>query len=348
MSSVELKDPIKSSRLFLIGAGFSLDAVIPLTNDLFKLSMYNFSLDFPNVYKRIINIAKTCFSIDGDIDFSNLSFANFCTFLEYKELREFAGGERWSENGSREKLSFKYFLSKTISDYTPEKEFIPEIYLEFVDQLDNKDIILTFNWDCLLEIALERVGKKYTYKYNGEGIKIFKMHGSINWRLGQPNDLGRPIKDDFLGWQSMGLSDDLMPKEIYYSKKLLNPHVWSNYTCLGEVEPFIILPGYGKAFDVRNVAHFWYKPEYVFALTHDVFIIGLSLSHDDFFIRSFFLDNMTSLNSFTGYEDRRIYIINPSQDAKYNYGYILETDYTFLLNEGFSKKHINLMKERRT
>lgn len=347
MNSNELQKEFKSRRVFFLGAGFSYDAGIPLTKDLLKLSMHNFSLDSEGIYKRVINIIKTCFSIENNIDFSVLSFSNLCTFLEYKELREYAGGERFSENGSREKLALKYFLSKTIAQNTPENEFIPEIYLEFAKQLKDKDLILTFNWDCLLEMAIEKVGKKFTYHYNGEGIKIFKMHGSINWRLGEPNDLGQPIKDNFLNWESMKLSDNLMPKEIYFSEKLFNHHVWKYYNCLGEVEPFIILPGYGKAFDVRNLAHFWYKSEYVFAFTHDVYIIGLSLAPDDFFIRSFFLDNLPHLNSFTGFDDRKLFIINPSETEKDNYDFILNKDYTVFFNENFSMKHIELMNKRR-
>ncbi|MBI2340307.1 MAG: hypothetical protein HYU99_08095, partial [Deltaproteobacteria bacterium] len=42
--------------------------------------------------------------------------------------------------------------------------------------------------------------------------------------------------------------------EIYHTPALLKYGTWSHYSPLGEVEPFLVLPGYGKAFDVRSNA----------------------------------------------------------------------------------------------
>ena len=69
---------------------------------------------------------------------------------------------------------------------------------------------------------------------------------------------------------------------------------------------------YGKAFDVRALSLFWYKPGFAFSATHNVYIIGLSVAEDDFFIRSFFLDTLPFIDSFTDVAGRKIFIVNHS------------------------------------
>jgi len=91
---------------------------------------------------------------------------------------------------------------------------------------------------------------------------------------------------------------------------------------MGEVEPFLVLPGSGKAYEVRHLAPIWYKSEYAFAYTHHVYIIGLSLSDDDFFIKSFFLDTLPDIDCYTGISGRKVTIINPDPSIKKNYSFI--------------------------
>jgi hypothetical protein len=72
---------------------------------------------------------------------------------------------------------------------------IPESYLNFASHLQPGDIVLTFNYDTLLENALDAVGKSYRLFSShyatidrGSGVvrpetevSIFKVHGSIDW-----------------------------------------------------------------------------------------------------------------------------------------------------------------------
>ena len=104
-----------------------------------------------------------------------------------------------------------------------------------------------------------------------------------------------------------------------------------------------MLPGYGKAFDVRSNAVLWYRPGFAFAYTHDVFIVGLSLAKDDFFIRSFFLSTLPP-SSISGVESKKVHIINPDPNAKDNYGFVLSQGHTKLIQEPFSMKHIEVMR----
>lgn len=168
-------------------------------------------------------------------------------------------------------------------------------------------------------------------------IALFKLHGSINWRLGLPDS--RELR-----WHTFDFTRGMMTEEVYFTEDLLHSHSWRGVSHpLREVEPFIVLPGFGKAFDVRRLAPLWYKPEFAFAFTHDIFIIGLSLARDDFIIRSFFLSNLPYVEEYSGVPGRRILIINPDPLVRDNFGFLVGNRNVDFRCEPFSTHHLGLM-----
>lgn len=338
---------IKGNRVFFLGAGFSAAAGVPLTVSLLEKTMGKLAAECPGIFSRVNwYMRMSTGHFYGDVDYTKEGFfSDFCTFLEYIELRQCGGGERWADTGSREKLALRFYLAKTIAEHTPDAANLPDLYVEFAAQLHEGDVVISFNWDGLLEVALEKIGKPYTYTFKENySIKLCKLHGSINWRLGMPNNLGEPVNT--LSWKSMEFTKGIMEEEIYFTPALLNFSAWGRYPPLGEVEPFLVLPGFGKAFDVRSNAELWYKPECMFAFTHDVYIIGLSLAADDFLIRSLFLSNLPFIDSYSGLEGRKIFIINPSQYCEKNYSFIISKECVEWHKQEFSMEHVDLMKER--
>ncbi|MEP6833418.1 MAG: SIR2 family protein [Gemmatimonas sp.] len=336
---------VRANRVIFLGAGFSAEAGIPMTGPLLAQTMSMFARECPGIFSRVEGYARDAFSAPetaaSSLDFSRLSFADLCTFLEYIELKEYGGGERWSDSGSREKLAFRFYLAKTILTRTPTKETIPEIYREFAKRLRPSDVVVTFNWDCLLETALEAVGKEFCYPSLSDDsddrehkLCIYKLHGSVNWRFKLPR------REQTLDWTGMGFTTGMMRDDVYVSMQARNQAAWKDHSPLGEIEPLLVLPGAGKAFDVRVLAPLWYKPENAFGYTHDVYIIGLSLSLDDFFIRSFFLANLPNIEAFSGIEGRRIRIINPDPAVRTNYAFLLGQPNVEFLCEPLGPLHL--------
>jgi hypothetical protein len=194
----------RNSRAFILGAGFSAGAGIPLTDKLLPRVMETFARDCPGLYSRVDDYAKTILGDDeSPVDYSKMSLQELCTMIEYVELNEYSGGERWSDAGCREKLALRFYLAKTIANLTPTPATMPPLYLEFAEQLHEGDMVISFNWDVLLEIALMQVGKRFTYSGEVDGsIKLCKLHGSINWRVGPPERYTKPSKG--LGWEPLG------------------------------------------------------------------------------------------------------------------------------------------------
>ncbi len=333
---------INNNRLFILGAGFSAGAAIPLMDTLLKLTMDKFQKE-SKISQRIDNYARSYKNLkDGEIiDYSQINFSELCDFLEFIELKEYGAGERYKDYGSREKISLRYYLAKTIAEHTPINNKIPELYIKFAEQLHDKDIILSFNWDLLLEASLIKVGKKYTYNFaEDEHINLAKLHGSVNWRIQKPSF------DKVLNWQPLHPEHDRTKLEIYKSDNLLNYTYWENDT--PSIEPFLVLPGYGKAFDVRFNALHWYKIENVFNFTKDIYIIGLSLAHDDFFIKNLFLYTLQYLSNFSSLHDgeKNLFIINPENKIHEIYSFISEYKYTNILKDKFALEHVVDMKNR--
>jgi len=333
---------INNNRLFILGAGFSAGAGIPLMDTLLKLTMDKFKKE-SEISERIDNYVRIYKNLNDkeDIDYSQINFSELCDFLEFIELREYGAGERHKDYGSREKISLRYYLSKTIAENTPLNDEIPELYIRFAEQLHDKDIVLSFNWDLLLEASLIKVGKKYTYNFVKDGcINLAKLHGSINWRIQKPD------ADNGLNWQPLHPEYDRTTLEIYKSDNLLNYTYWVNNA--SSIEPFLVLPGYGKAFDVRFNALHWYKIENIFNFTKDIYIIGLSLADDDFFIKNLFLYTLQYLKDHSSLHDgkKELFIINPDDKINEIYNFIMHNKNTNIIKGKFTLQHIEDMKSR--
>lgn len=318
---------LDKTRLFVLGAGFSAGAGIPMTNRLLLDSLALMKVECNGIYKRIQNSACICFDNDLELLSQTLDangFAKLASFLHYIEMRNYGGGERCSTAGDRETLTLKFFLSKKIASLTPNK--IPEHYIEFAKQLSCFDTIVTFNWDCLLEKAILAAGKKFTYNYEEVSwdktdlILICKMHGSINWTL--PH--GR--KPDGRLYKHIGFDPNFKMEPIFCSEPLMDFTNWGDLDWLMPIrdrlfsQPFIILPGIGKPFDIRKLACLWDRPSGFFYTARDVYLIGLSLSEDDFFIRFMFLESLP-ISDWKG-KERLTTIINPSASDLQNYTFI--------------------------
>ena len=337
---MSISDFIRRRRVFILGAGFSAAAGIPMTGPLLSLAMNRFREESPGLWSRVYRYVRACFGLDGEPDYERLSLAEICTFLHYVELREHAGGERWSDAGSRENLALRYFIAKTVVERTPIGSSIPAVYLRFAKQLLESDVVISFNWDYLLEAALLQLGLGYSYSFEDKAVPLAKLHGSVDWRLGLPDVPS-------LSWEPIGFSDGLTQTPIHSSRELSSLSTWHGRGRgpLGEIQPLIVLPGYGKAFDVRHLAWLWYKPEFAFGGTRDIFIVGLSLSRDDFIVRSLFLHNLPYVTDMSGVPGRSIHIINPDPATRDNYGFLLGLPFVRFVCEPFSEAHVAIMEK---
>ncbi len=120
----------------------------------------------------------------------------FLSYLDIEHFLELRGSDTWSQEGNESQLMIRAAIGEVIQSHTPPADQLPAAYYRFAENLSVHDWILTFNYDVLLERALEHVGKPYrlfphrfasigkhsnTVDSQREEVVLLKMHGSVDW-----------------------------------------------------------------------------------------------------------------------------------------------------------------------
>ena len=191
-------------RLIILGAGFSRPAGFPLAIDLWKEirevaantrpdhRAHKFNHDLQH-YIEFRKDTDGCVLTPETVDFED-----FMRFLDVEHYLGLRGGDTWSKDGNEGTIVTKFLIGSILARYVNEREDVPELYLEFARRLDPYDIVITFNYDTLLELALDAIGKSYRLfpnryesvnEFSGtvdssrdqDEVVILKVHGSIDW-----------------------------------------------------------------------------------------------------------------------------------------------------------------------
>lgn len=193
--------PEKKYRILVIGAGFSKPAGLPLANDLWaeilhrSASLWGRAEKFHHDLDQYIEFRRDCDGIE--LTRETVDFEEFLGFLDIEHYLGLRGSDTWSKDGNEGQVVVKTFIGQILSQAMPPPNRIPDLYLDFARRLQPNDYILTFNYDVLLERALDAIGKPYRlfpnrYKSLSKGgggildnekeeVTILKMHGSIDW-----------------------------------------------------------------------------------------------------------------------------------------------------------------------
>lgn len=248
------------STVYLLGAGFTravLGNIAPLNDDVIEYLDLGKYPEFETEYRL------ACPSIE-----------HFLTLLDLKlvrmEQRKYVGAKRLKK--IRKEIS-----NKIIEIFSYERLYIHsleqyEVLKEFVLKIPNPSLVLTLNYDCVLDQALYYSGRWSPYSGYGisifpasscmpeENIKLFKLHGSVNFRKKS-------------GKQEYPFAE--------ISEKLF-PGVHSNTNTTGGSH--IIIMSYIKAF--RNgLMYQWREAIGAMREAEHLIIVGCSLRDEDTFLR---------------------------------------------------------------
>lgn len=194
------KEVPRGFRIFIIGAGFSVPAGLPLASDLYRLvkesieNAYGADTRFHQSLKEYIDYRKTCDNIE--FDENDIDLEQFMSFLDIEHFLGLQGSDTLSEEGNGAQLLVKQHIGKVIHQQTPRGDNLPQQYYDFVNGLTVNDIIISLNYDLILERALDHIGLPYRlfpYRYSSIGstantvddsideLVILKLHGSLDW-----------------------------------------------------------------------------------------------------------------------------------------------------------------------
>lgn len=187
-------------RIFVLGAGFSKAAGLPLASELwpqiYERATFKYSTS-SQFHRDLEDYRKYKFQCEGiDVAVDQINFEDFMRVLDIEHFLGLRGSDTWSVDGNEGTVITKTLIGEILTINTPPIARIPKLYLEFASQLQPDDYVLSFNYDTLLENALDAIDKPYRLfpnRYSSvtqgagivddskEEVVLLKMHGSINW-----------------------------------------------------------------------------------------------------------------------------------------------------------------------
>jgi len=155
----------QKSGLYILGAGFSVAAGLPLANDLWKevcrraLSMSGWADHFRKDLDNFIEFKER--TKGGRLRREEVNFEEFLGFLDIEHYLGLRGSDTWSEDGNESQVIVKTLIAQILTECMPAADSVPSLYLRFAEKLQPWDRVITFNYDILLGRACEAVGKPY-------------------------------------------------------------------------------------------------------------------------------------------------------------------------------------------
>jgi len=308
--------------VFILGAGFSRPAGLPLANDLWgevrrradgmsgRASFFRDDLD------AYIQFRRECYGEALTPD--KVDFEDFMAFLDIEHYLGLRGNDTWSDDGNEAQIVVKTLIGEILTERTPPKERLPDIYLRFAEMLQPDDLVLTFNYDVLLERALEAVGQPFRLfpqrlkpLYPGgsdlsvdtsrEEVVLLKLHGSVDWfdrrsysrlevsfrRSGSTDGPYHPVfkpKRELAAVPLVGgarFSDDPL-REMH---RVLDIEQLYRSRPLFQVAPWLLNPSSAKILYAEKQKDFWWGLGDWGSMNFAMAIIGFSLSGPDDYAR---------------------------------------------------------------
>ena len=304
-------------RIFVLGAGFSVPAGLPTAAELYPEVVrrversYGKDNRFHWAVQDYIDYRKRSDGVELSID--TIDLEEFMSYLDIEHFLGLEGSDTLSEHGNAAQLFVKRYIGQIIHERTPSKDSLPQEYYEFAEKLSVKDIVITLNYDVVLERALEYVGKPYRlfpHRYGkiGDGfntvddsrdeVTILKLHGSLDWFSnksylhgleafkkkgvdGGPND---PIFNNNDKYGQYPLVDGPRNEDdpllnIYRLKNI--DRFYGNYD--PPAVPMILSPSHMKIVYANPFLDFWWGWGRAGGMNLGISIIGFSLPlHDDY------------------------------------------------------------------
>jgi hypothetical protein len=201
---------VNTKRVFILGAGFSKMAGMPLASDLtnhlgdkFREDDLEDALEWLGYLQQRIKWLGDGklkgINIEEVFDLAQFDIELWKMRQQLCQLGRNCGDTSWQNvEGIEAWLSYMEDDLLDVILENQKKAKLDQIK-KFSTHLNSDDVVLTFNYDTLLEESLEQQNKKWHYGFEqekGYGVKILKMHGSINWimvRRNHKNNFDYPL-----------------------------------------------------------------------------------------------------------------------------------------------------------
>ncbi len=330
-----------SSRVFILGAGFSAQAGMPLATELtpllrrmFEKPTHEASEWLTSLDERIRWIRQTDEDAAPSLNIEELfDYAHFDALLwKMRQHTSPAGRDSGPYSKGEAIGSWLKYMEDELRDVIwdrQQKAGVPTAISRFTDILRAGDTIITFNYDTLVEQSTSQAGKPWQYGFtreHGKGISVLKMHGSINWAMvlrDQAGNFGFPVLFRKEGQNAMEATDKLTGKVEYDALLRIPDEKLAKWiegriiqradrqyeigiAGLGRYKPLDALPGSGEV---------WANAERALDQVDEVYVIGFFLSPFDTMARLHFAGVMSERAKKQNMP-QRVVLIDPYADSR--------------------------------
>jgi hypothetical protein len=304
-------------RIFVVGAGFSRPAGLPLGTELYSavretiLAQYGRETKFSRDVHSYLRYCESC-GISGQTE-ESVDLESLMAYLDIEHYLGLRGSDTWSLEGNESQLMIRKAIGQVIQSRTPDR--LPDFYYRFAENLSLNDIVLSLNYDLILETALRAVGKSFRrYPYRHEEIRqhtsvvdndveelvLLKLHGSIDWfdnreyleleQLLRLQGSNRPphhsVFADPARYRARPLVDGPLPDgdalcHIHWIEKVGEFYERDG----GFNAPYILSPSHVKFVYAQPILSFWRGLGRIGGYNLGLSIIGFSLPPHDEYIR---------------------------------------------------------------
>ena len=189
-------------RLFILGAGFSRPACLPLARELLDLVRNEVKRYFRRNGGWNGTLEQDIAEWKGLYPGQQVDLERVLAYSHRKHYLRLLGSDEYFAHGSRSIVAARRAIQRILIDRTPADS--PSLYRNFANHLTPNDVVLTFNYDTLLEQSLDAICKPFTLtpewwlsrdlpESGQEFVDLLKLHGSIDW-------YDRKYHDDSVRW----------------------------------------------------------------------------------------------------------------------------------------------------
>lgn len=186
-----------AKRVFILGAGFSKPAGMPLATELLSPLVEKLQLEEMREWldwlrERLAWLRGSAQQRDS-FELNIEEVFHYARFdIEVHRLKQHVEpvgrhhGPGTSWNAAESISAWLSYLEDALRDVILEKEEQADLapITRWAETIDTHDSVVTFNYDTLVERALSGVGTRWNHGTGPEaddGVGVFKLHGSIDW-----------------------------------------------------------------------------------------------------------------------------------------------------------------------
>ncbi len=303
-------------NIYILGSGFSKSAGLPLGTELFEqiLNGAKKTRIYENILKNDIErfLDYNRYAKGNPINEKDIYLEDFISFLDIEHYLKLAGKDHWSDSGNRSQIAIKNIIANLLHRMPAEVENW-ELYESFGRSLRPGDIIITFNYDTVVETVLDAIGVRYVFSpdeyrrsrndlHEIKPILILKLHGSLDWYSITPykQNLAFSMESQDRFWEHkhpvFSYSHNIRATRAFpyiddKSSMLSNIYRIDDIRSMQrdipsvEVSPYIVSPSHSKIVYINEIIDLWFGLNDWGNHCSSLTIIGFSLPEHDEYLR---------------------------------------------------------------